>query len=346
MKDDWEALYANLARPAVHHNWRWYHALASHVLDEPLCFYCVYDRGLPVALFIFQLRRRFLLGSYVSLEFPCNKKFTYLSDALIRPEYTDRGLLAEVISVAGAEADRRWDVCRLKGFTGRSLLNHLIEVKVFSRPERNNSAYIRCADRNDLKRLSSKQMRNVRRLEKKLAGRNGDTELVIGTASEGDSAFREFLRIEDSGWKSSEGTSIMREGEHAVNFYAQLYHLFGESGDSAILLLRAGGRNIAAGFALRTGNCWSLFKIAYDERFAEFGPGNILLYLFIEQMVTDPEIDEVCLTTCPPWSTRWHMEQDRLNDYIVFAESRAAHLVNFSMTLRETLARTKRRLLQ
>jgi hypothetical protein len=50
-----------------------------------------------------------------------------------------------------------------------------------------------------------------------------------------------------------------------------------------------------------------LWKIAYDEAYSAYAPGNVLLLRAIEHAFESPDIDEINCLTDSPWNRDWNM---------------------------------------
>jgi CelD/BcsL family acetyltransferase involved in cellulose biosynthesis len=120
-------------------------------------------------------------------------------------------------------------------------------------------------------RIHRKFRGDMRRLERQLGG----VELErIATFDRG--AFRDLLRLEACGWKGEAGSAIGCDAK-LVAFYSAVGRVFARRGQLTLAFLRARGKRIAGCFALEDGSTFHLLKIAYDEEFAHFGPGQLLV---------------------------------------------------------------------
>jgi len=160
-----------------------------------------------------------------------------------------------------------------------------------------------------------KLRRNLRRLRKQLEDQAQIRIECVTNPAKLSAAFEHFLDTEASGWKGQgEGATAIASNEDLVKFYASLLDISlvedlpeqsAGSLQPQINLLWCGDNCAAAQFALRTGDCLSLLKIGYNEAFARYSPG----YLLLETILAEaPErgISTVSLVTSPPWSDRWH----------------------------------------
>lgn len=126
--------------------------------------------------------------------------------------------------------------------------------------------------------LSKSRLHDVRRTMRRL-GEAGSFSLEH--VREGE-AFRqrleEFLRLEHSGWKGTQGTSFLSHTDDA-DFARAAYR----PGFAALDSLLFEGKPIAMKLSIRTGRTAFTPKIAYDESFKKLGPGMALEYLLVQE---------------------------------------------------------------
>ncbi|HQL24386.1 MAG TPA: GNAT family N-acetyltransferase [candidate division Zixibacteria bacterium] len=130
-----------------------------------------------------------------------------------------------------------------------------------------------------------------------LAGPQADPELL-----------RRFARIEAAGWKGKRGTAISSR-ENLTAFYRALCRRLAERGALEWHFLRAGGHDLAGHFAIRTGKALVIQKIGYDEAFAAYSPGVVLMERALERAFADAATAEVNLVTDRAWHDAWHPEK-------------------------------------
>lgn len=155
--------------------------------------------------------------------------------------------------------------------------------------------------------LRPKFATNLRRLNRKIERLPGfDVEFL-----EGDEAapghIDDFLRLEASGWKGRGGTAILKN-ERESEFYRAFTKRLYERRWLEWHTLRAGGHAVASHMAIRTGRVLYLWKIAYDENYSAYAPGNVLMLRTIERAFESPDIDEINCLTHSPWNRDWNME--------------------------------------
>ena len=148
------------------------------------------------------------------------------------------------------------------------------------------------------------------------AGAGADPEGAVRAADEAAgfetaaAEFESFLEIEASGWKGRTGAgSAIRLRPQLVAFYRDLLTTMTAPDDRCeINSLHLDGRCIAAQFCVRTGEEYTILKIAYDEEFARLGPGQFLFQATLERCCADPAIKYIDLITDAPWMRDWRTE--------------------------------------
>jgi CelD/BcsL family acetyltransferase involved in cellulose biosynthesis len=133
-------------------------------------------------------------------------------------------------------------------------------------------AVFRCQDEK-AERLSAsfKRERRVKaRQWRRLCRELGDPS-VVDRRGDTDSSM-DFLAMEASGWKGKAGTALAcRAGDAA--FYREVTARFRAAGKLRMYSLEAGGRALAMQTNLCARDVLFGWKIAFDERFASYGPG-------------------------------------------------------------------------
>ena len=130
----------------------------------------------------------------------------------------------------------------------------------------------------------------------RMARENGDIE----------GFFNEFLRIESSGWKGEKGTrTAIALVPSARDFYNSLLAESNAAFETDIALLYCGDKAVAGQFLIRTARWEHVYKIGFDEAFADCSPGQILLQLAVDRAKASGAIDRVSLVTGRDWMKRW-----------------------------------------
>jgi CelD/BcsL family acetyltransferase involved in cellulose biosynthesis len=134
-------------------------------------------------------------------------------------------------------------------------------------------------------------------------------------------------RLEDSGWKTGEGTAI-RSDRAVQRFYTLLIERANECPWLRLLFLSVGGRRIATSYAAIYSNKLFLLKTGYDPEFAKCSPFKLLTY-FALQHAFDSGYNEFDFLGAPePWKLEW-TSTTRPHDWLfVFAGTPRGRLLH------------------
>jgi hypothetical protein len=149
---------------------------------------------------------------------------------------------------------------------------------------------------------------NLRRVSRKSERLPGFRLDVLTGAQAETRRLEDFLLLEASGWKGRGGTAI-KHNAREIEFYRAFTGRLQERGWLEWHVLSAGGHAIAAHMAIRCGRVLYLWKIAYDERYSAYAPGNVLMLRTVERAFESPDIDELNCLTDSPWNRDWNMER-------------------------------------
>lgn len=104
-----------------------------------------------------------------------------------------------------------------------------------------------------------------------------------------------FFALEASGWKGRAGTAATQRDDLREFFNAAVTGLARE-GKARIDLMRLDGKPIAVTIALRSGDMMFGWKTAYDETYAKYSPGALLMLDLSEAMLADTNV--VAMDSC------------------------------------------------
>ncbi len=120
-----------------------------------------------------------------------------------------------------------------------------------------------------------------------------------------------LLDLEAGGWKGTRGTALKSNASLAKAF-AEICRGLHQAGKLRFWSLVLDGRPIASLFAVVEGGSAWLGKIAYDEAFAKFSPGVLLILDATQAFFAEGNID--CVDSCaiPNHPMIDHLWRDRL----------------------------------
>ena len=144
----------------------------------------------------------------------------------------------------------------------------------FQRDHYQRAAFLPAASVDDYvqKHVSKSIRKNTKRLLRRLEDRGTITWETSDDSSDFEQLAEDFLRIEASGWKGTEGTALA-SAKSTKAFYKELVGESAKVGKARFLSLKLDGRPIAMLSDIQSGQFVYSYKTAYDEEFAKFSPG-------------------------------------------------------------------------
>jgi Acetyltransferase (GNAT) domain len=144
-------------------------------------------------------------------------------------------------------------------------------------------------------KLDKDLQKNLRRMHRRLADAGRISVSIVTSDLAEPSHFQRFVRLEHSGWKGSQKTSIGSSGL-SLNFFRVLIDRLQDLGWLEWHFMELDGKDIAAQLAFRTGRTLCLVKTAYNETYRRFAPGKLLFEQSLKRGFDSPDIDRVnCL---------------------------------------------------
>jgi CelD/BcsL family acetyltransferase involved in cellulose biosynthesis len=199
-----------------------------------------------------------------------------------------RALLLREVALDGATMKAFNNVLRGEGLRARTLNWHL----------RASLDAMRDADELLREAMSSKKLKELRRLRHRLTEHGEVTVDVARSPQQVAAALEVFLKLEAGGWKGERGTALAQvEGD--ATFIRRAMPKLAETGQCEIVTLKAGDTPVAAGLVLRHQTRAFFFKIGVDERFAKFSPGVQLTLELTRHICADPSIASADSTAAP-----------------------------------------------
>jgi len=157
-------------------------------------------------------------------------------------------------------------------------------------------------------------------------------EIIIDTAGI-QSALDDVWRLEASGWKDREGTSI-GSAPAVQKFYTMLAERGADNGWLRLLFLTTGGKRIAVSYSAVHDDRLFLLKTGHDREFHTCSPFKLLTYFAAQDGYARGLREIDFLGDAEPWKQEWTAAA-RAHDWLfVFSHSRRArllHSVKFQM---------------
>ena len=134
--------------------------------------------------------------------------------------------------------------------------------------------------------VAPKRLKELRRQNRRLSDQG---ELTYQSARDHEAIkldVENFLTLEASGWKGSRGTAMLNDPSLST-FTRTMTRLLAQEGKCRVDSLTLGGKPIAMGIVLYSAGEAYLWKIAYDESYAQLSPGVQFLLEFSRRQVKD-----------------------------------------------------------
>jgi CelD/BcsL family acetyltransferase involved in cellulose biosynthesis len=114
----------------------------------------------------------------------------------------------------------------------------------------------------------------------------GELKLVMQSelaSEEVHSRLEKVFTVEDSSWKGSSGSSVLRTPGMSDFFLRQARQL-AEWGQLEIALLELEGHPVASLFGFSAKGVYHAHKIGYDPKFSQYSPGQVMFWKILEQL--------------------------------------------------------------
>ncbi len=183
------------------------------------------------------------------------------------------------------------------------------------------------------KNFDQKRRKEFKRLRNRLS-EQGKLTLDDLKGSTGLEQFtRDLLELEAAGWKGKRGTALLNDADLQFAFRASMINL--AAGDKLrFWRLALDGKPLAVLYAIVEGDQAWLGKIAYDENFAKFSPGVLLILDATESFFAEKKIKRVDSSAIPnhPMIDRIWRDRIAMADILVAGESVSQR--RFALTLK------------
>jgi CelD/BcsL family acetyltransferase involved in cellulose biosynthesis len=156
--------------------------------------------------------------------------------------------------------------------------------------------------------LSSRRRQDFRRARRGLERHGAVTfDLRAPTPSSVDADLDEAMRIEAASWKSRGGTTLLRHPKVGPFFREYSRRMAGQ-GKLRVAFLRVAGVGVAMQLFVEHASRFWIYKIGYDERWAEHSPGVQLMWESMRHACAARIAGVELLGTTESWLTIWAKE--------------------------------------
>jgi hypothetical protein len=168
------------------------------------------------------------------------------------------------------------------------------------------------------KSLSAHHYREFRRLRRRLAEQGPLEHVVARSADDIRRGVEVFLTLEAAGWKGRERTAMAIDRFRAA-FAREAIDRLAEQDFVRVHTLELNGKPIAALIVFIEAGVAYTWKTAYDEAYATFSPGTLLMIEVTKQHLDDPNIIETdsCAVPDHPVMSRIWSERRPLGTLVI-----------------------------
>jgi CelD/BcsL family acetyltransferase involved in cellulose biosynthesis len=130
-------------------------------------------------------------------------------------------------------------------------------------------------------------------------------------------ALNEFYRLESSGWKGRKGTAISNSPS-AQAFYSRIASAAEHFGYLALYTLRFDQDPVAAHLGLFYNGRYHIPKVAYDERYATFSPGHLIIEAALSDCIPRGIREFDFFGSAMAWKLEWTSKTRLHNNCYIF----------------------------
>lgn len=185
------------------------------------------------------------------------------------------------------------------------------QQRPFLESQLDGEAYLKAA-------LSAHHHREFRRMKRRLAEKGRLEHVVARTEDEVRDGLEAFLALEASGWKGRQRTAMAVDRFRAA-FAREAINRLAERDMSRVHLLTLDGEPIASLIVFVEAGMAYTWKTAYDEAYAAFSPGTLLMIEVTRQHLDDPNITatDSCAVPDHPVMSRLWTERRRIGTMVI-----------------------------
>lgn len=205
------------------------------------------------------------------------------------------------------------------------------ENELFSRA----GLYPAVGEKGGLSSLGKKRIRELARLEKKIAEIGKVQFESVTEKMDILLRFEEFLLLEMKGWKGKKGTSMQLLKKTSAFARLAVTEL-ADQGKAEIFSLRLDNRSIATIIIFKIDGRYYPWKIAFDEDYAHRSPGSILIYAMSKAILNRPDYKMADSLAKPgkSWISSVWRDELQFSEFIIGPDDSLVENISNSGTLK------------
>ena len=161
---------------------------------------------------------------------------------------------------------------------------------------------------------------------------------------------QQFYGLEQSGWKGKRGTAIACNRE-TRQFYDSIANYAAQYGYLSLYFLQQGDSVLAAHFGFTCGGGYYPLKVAYDERYSQYGPGHLIIGAVLQDCAARGLSEFDCLGHWTEAKAKWasqvrphnfcYIFRRNLSGRILLAQTRLGHRLGADIRQAKTFIRDR-----
>ena len=322
--DAWNKLFQQTDRISPMLSYPWINAFFQNMVTPPEQWLCLFayenDRLVGIFPLVASYSYRFISFSLQLFKLPYHFAHTSGTDCLALPGRED------ILGVFLDYLNRIPSV--FPCFSFKHIPAHYASVKYFSQKDHKMCVVQQPAGFEDFipvpgspdayfSGLSANFRKNLNKASRKLEQlKDVSFHFCENTRSIWENTDR-FLETESRSWKGARETSIKNYPDSARMFEMAAEGLAGQD-MMAFSFIETGDKTIAAQYAIRAKRILYTLKMGYDEDYAVYSPGNMLLFKVIEAACQSGHFDELNLISGTAELEKWNVQKRPLYHLIVF----------------------------
>jgi CelD/BcsL family acetyltransferase involved in cellulose biosynthesis len=156
-------------------------------------------------------------------------------------------------------------------------------------------------------------------------------------------SLQQFYGLEQNGWKGKRGTAIACSAEMR-QFYDSIANFAAQYGYLSLYFLHQGDSVLAAHFALTCGGGYYPLKVAYDERYSQYGPGHLIIGAVLRDCAARGLSEFDCLGHWTEAKAKWASQVRPHSFCYIFRRSLAGRILHAQIPLSDALGAAIQRL--
>lgn len=339
IKADWHLLLARHPQPRFYHFFEWWRAYLSALEPSPnsVHFLLFRDQDGPVVIVPLKHQVLRLLGVPIrELGFP-NHPHMPLQDALHRPGTNVHALLVQWFRHTSRKAGLLWDLVRLNGVMSDSPLA-FDNANGFEKRTAQACANFDCTQSyEEIFRGFSKNLQaSLRKARNRWARETSGRFLILTKPEQIAAQFKDFLRVEASGWKGAagSGTAIALHAD-LTRFYEEVIATLAPQGNMRLYCLEVNSEIIAVNLCIVVHDTVYGLKMGYDEKWAKLSPGALLCEHILKDAAAVSSIRHVNCVTYMEWNKPWRPQLYRVYNLVLFNATPVGQLCRLGMKAKQ-----------